>query len=441
MSDDTSDKRSPFGSRDGSAQQPFGSKGAYRRRQNRFLRSTPPPSQQSPTDPPPQLAPLPEPEADDLDDTVNEAPLPAEDIEPEEDLLFYDGDITDTFDVDLLEEAIKADQERLAQQEATADVELGALQETVEEEETYAALRRSYEPEPEDQEVALNPIVLFRSAGLMAFGAAVVATMFTWWSPNAFLSDNSIEQLSLALATQSSQVDSNQPAVEAPPPSTLIPATPTLVPIAEVTPKIGIVSGHLGLNPSSGLPDPGAVCPDGLTERDVNYEVATRVVELLEAENLEVELLEEFDDRLQGYQAQAVVSIHADSCEFYNEFATGYKVASFLESQTPDQDEKLVQCLSNNYASTTGLGFHPSITYDMTQYHNFREVAPQTPGAIIELGFLYLDRDFLTGQPEVAAEGIYKGILCYLSENEKDDQPAATPEDQASATEDNSNDS
>jgi len=34
--------------------------------------------------------------------------------------------------------------------------------------------------------------------------------------------------------------------------------------------------------------------------------------------------------------------------------------------------------------------------------------------AIIETGFLNLDRDFLTQQPDLAAKGISDGILCYL---------------------------
>ena len=50
----------------------------------------------------------------------------------------------------------------------------------------------------------------------------------------------------------------------------------------------------------------------------------------------------------------------------------------------------------------------------MTQYHNFREVAPGTVGAIIEVGFMYLDRELLQNSPDVVALGIARGILCYL---------------------------
>ncbi|MGF1504060.1 MAG: N-acetylmuramoyl-L-alanine amidase [Anaerolineae bacterium] len=246
----------------------------------------------------------------------------------------------------------------------------------------------------------------------MVFSGIVVATMFTWWTPVDFLPAESVEQLSVAQATQASA------AVAAPPIATLEqiaePVTPTAPPPPPSLNNIGIVSGHRGIYPPSGLPDPGAVCPDGLTEREVNEAVATRVGDLLVGRGYAVDLLDEFDERLTGYQALALVSIHADTCEFVNELATGYKVASFSASRTPEADERLVRCLSQNYEDTTGLSFHPSITFDMTQYHNFREVNPSTPAAIIEIGFMYLDRELLTEQPDTIALGITRGILCFL---------------------------
>lgn len=249
--------------------------------------------------------------------------------------------------------------------------------------------------------------VLVRSVGAILLIAAVVATLFTWWTPDAFLPIESAEQLSLALATQSAI-------------GIAAAATPSPVPASTSTPvppppqRIGIVSGHRGLHPSTGLPDPGAVCADGLTEASVNESVARLVVDWLTQSGYQVDLLDEFDPRLEGYRALAVVSIHADSCEYINDQATGFKVASFSESLSAEEDMRLVACLIDRYAMTTGLAFHPSVTFDMTQYHNFRELAPETPGAIIEIGFLYLDRPLLTEHPEVVALGIARGILCYL---------------------------
>jgi N-acetylmuramoyl-L-alanine amidase len=50
----------------------------------------------------------------------------------------------------------------------------------------------------------------------------------------------------------------------------------------------------------------------------------------------------------------------------------------------------------------------------MTQYHTFYEIAPTTPGAIIEIGFLNLDRALLTEQSDRVATGVSEGILCFL---------------------------
>ncbi|MGA2112418.1 MAG: N-acetylmuramoyl-L-alanine amidase [Anaerolineales bacterium] len=171
---------------------------------------------------------------------------------------------------------------------------------------------------------------------------------------------------------------------------------------------IGIVSGHLGN-------DSGTVCADGLTEASVNLNIAQRVQDILERQGYTVDLLEEFDPRLNGYQALALVSIHADSCEYINDQATGFKVAGAVDGGAPQASQHLVACLTNRYAAVTSLPFRAgSITRDMTQYHTYSEIDRSTPAAIIETGFLYLDRNFLTQHPDVAAEGIAEGILCFV---------------------------
>jgi N-acetylmuramoyl-L-alanine amidase len=264
--------------------------------------------------------------------------------------------------------------------------------------------------------------VLLRSLGVMFASAAVVATLFTWWTPNSFMTARSIDQLSVALATQARQQ----------PPAQLLSEAATATEGPEVAAaaglnNIGIVSGHRGLNPTSGIPDPGAVCPDGLTEAEINEAVATRLVSLLQEYGYQVDLLDEFDMRLTDYEALALVSIHADTCEYINEYATGFKVASFADTGNPEADSQLVSCLIDRYSKTTGLGFHPSVTYDMTQYHTFREIALGTPGVIIETGFMYLDRELLTEHPDTVALGIAQGILCYLRGEAPETDAIATP--------------
>lgn len=268
----------------------------------------------------------------------------------------------------------------------------------------------SYKDLPDEEPERIRTVIRFgavlRSVLTILLTAAVVATMFTWWTPDEFLPIESNQRLAVARATQAVAL--------APLPTAVM---PTLVPPTAVStrPRIGIVSGHFGIYPPTGLPDPGAVCEDGLTERDVNYEVAIRVQENLTEAGFDVDLLEEFDERLTGYEAEAMISIHADSCAYVNDSATGFKVASFEASTTPEQDQRLVDCMVDRYARITGMGLHPSVTFDMTRYHNFAEISATTPGAIIEIGFLYLDRDYLTGSPDTIADAITQGILCYTN--------------------------
>jgi N-acetylmuramoyl-L-alanine amidase len=175
--------------------------------------------------------------------------------------------------------------------------------------------------------------------------------------------------------------------------------------------RIGIISGHRGH-------DSGAVCDDGLTEAEVNFRHATRVADLLRAHGYQVDVLDEYDVRLTGYRARAVVSIHADSCARINTLATGFKVA---HPATSEASKQLAACLRSRYAQRTGLSFHArSITRDMTNYYAFSRVAPQTPIAIIETGFLFLDRPLLVRHPEIVAQGIAEGVLCFL----RDELPA-----------------
>lgn len=216
----------------------------------------------------------------------------------------------------------------------------------------------------------------------------VLATLFTMWTPANLFSNQMLDNLFQAWQAN----------------PTLTMPTPTPSP----RPRIGLVAGHWGN-------DSGAVCSDGLTEMSVNLEIATRVQQLLLTEGYEVDLMQEFDEKLYEYQALALVSIHNDSCVYVNDQATGFKVAAAASSAYPEKAERLSACLIDRYAKTTGMVYHAyTITDDMTQYHTFREINSNTTAAIIETGFLNLDRRILTEQPDLVAQGIANGILCYI---------------------------
>lgn len=224
----------------------------------------------------------------------------------------------------------------------------------------------------------------------VVFGVAfVLATLFTAWTPGQFMEDYPLESTSIAPGAIPTQ--QGEPS-----------ATPY------VTQAIGIVAGHW-------QNDSGSVCPDGLREVDVNLNIASLVQKNLAERGYKVDLLQEFDPQLDGYKAAALVSIHADSCDFINNEATGFKVASAMATRHPEFAARLTACLRSRYGLATGLPLHStSVTPDMTLYHAFSEIDEITPAAIIETGFLNLDRELLTQRSEVAAQGIADGIMCYI---------------------------
>ena len=210
---------------------------------------------------------------------------------------------------------------------------------------------------------------------------------------------------------ESSQADLTPDAVLAAPIAAASATPPQPTAERPAGPYVGIVAGHWGN-------DSGAVCWDtGVTEQDTNVRIAELVVKRLRARGVWVDLLQEFDSRLNGFRGDVLVSIHADSCDPIDADppATGFKIARSQASQNPTATDKLVECLRAEYQRATNMAFHEnSITNDMTFYHSFRELDPDTPAAIIETGFLRLDYDMIVKQPELSAEGIANGILCFL---------------------------
>ncbi len=186
---------------------------------------------------------------------------------------------------------------------------------------------------------------------------------------------------------------------------------------------VGIISGHW-------KSDSGAVCPNGMAERDINHRIALLVQEYLRQQGYKVDLLAEFDPRLNGYRAAALVSIHADTCKYLGKEYTGFKIAPARGLKDPAQLEnsiRLKNCIASRYAAETGLRYHPnSYSRDMTEYHVFNTIDPHTPAVIIETGFMNMDYDILVNHPAVVAKGIADGILCYLR-NEPLRRATATP--------------
>jgi N-acetylmuramoyl-L-alanine amidase len=242
---------------------------------------------------------------------------------------------------------------------------------------------------------------IWHAVQTLAGMAIVLATLFTMWTPANLFTNNLLDEM--MRAAQAAQAT----------------PYPTLTPSPRL--RIGIVSGHMGH-------DPGAVCPDGLTEAEVNYKIARLLQDMLKADGFEVDLLDEFDARLIKLQAMALISVHNDSCIYYNDELSGFKVAAAMQGQLPESARKLTACLVDRYGKITGLRFHPNtITVDMTEYHAFNEINPSTTAAIIETGFLATDRKYLMEHTQTVAQGIRDGILCFVRNESVSITPTPKP--------------
>jgi N-acetylmuramoyl-L-alanine amidase len=278
--------------------------------------------------------------------------------------------------------------------------------------------RKAQKPSKERQEhFTLITIVSTMRSLIVTFAAAVVAaTVFMWWTSPDFIA----APVRGALAPVQRTAERSA-------------ATPTGLPTPPWFNRIGVLAGHSGKRGENIPDDPGAVCPDGFFEASVTLNVAKQVVALLQGRGYTVDLLEEYDNnRLNGYQAAAFISLHADSCEDFNDGFnhSGFKVTYPTTRFTArERDEALNDCVRQNYAGVTGLPFTPgSITENMTQYHAFRKLAGSTPAVILELGFLSYDRDLLQNRSDRVAQGIVNGLLCFVEPVAlATNQPLGTP--------------
>jgi N-acetylmuramoyl-L-alanine amidase len=182
--------------------------------------------------------------------------------------------------------------------------------------------------------------------------------------------------------------------------------------------QVALISGHAGN-------DSGAICEDAngqptIREADINAQVARLAAERLRNAGADVAILDEYDARLEGLRADVLLSLHSDSC--IDE--SGYKSSRYVNSAIPEQSDRLLACINLHYAAASGLVENlDTITENMTEYHAFKRIDPQTPAAILELGFLGGDNDLLANQQELVAKGVADSLLCFL-----DGGPQATQE-------------
>ncbi len=158
----------------------------------------------------------------------------------------------------------------------------------------------------------------------------------------------------------------------------------------------------------------------GIDEVNVNLDIARRIAVILRAKGIIVDVLPATIPP--SYVADAFVSLHADDDGGFGT-ATGFKVAhGFYRGP---YDNALVEALTKEYAAGTGLSLNDQVTDDMTDYYAFawfryeHALAPHTPAAIIEMGYLSNedDRALLVDDQGVVARGVANGILRFLAAN------------------------
>lgn len=172
--------------------------------------------------------------------------------------------------------------------------------------------------------------------------------------------------------------------------------------------RIGVLAGHWQNST-------GEVCADGVIEADINYDIASRIKLNLEEKNFQVNLFPEFDFDLLNYEADALVAVYSGSCLQAPLPPSGFKIGTSLTAENPEKVNDLAVCLAENYQNYTNLPFtYEIINPDHSSYHIFRDLHPNTPAILIEIGTLSTDRDLITNRSNSIAEGIAAGITCYI---------------------------
>lgn len=216
-------------------------------------------------------------------------------------------------------------------------------------------------------------------------------------------------------------------------------AEPTGIPLPTPRPagepwRIGLQIGHLRSNE---LPDELARLRTstgarygGVTEAQLNESIVMRIVPILEANGVVVDVLPATVPP--SYSADAFLSIHADG----NASARprGWKLATPWRASPASK--ALYAAVHGSYGAATGLPEDLNgVTPNMRGYYafNYRRyehaIAPTTPAIIVEIGYMTnaADREVLFDQPDRVAWGVADGILRYLAERDRNDVAALIP--------------
>ena len=170
----------------------------------------------------------------------------------------------------------------------------------------------------------------------------------------------------------------------------------------------------------------GAVA-GGYHEYQVNLAIAERAAACLRAAGVSVDVLPATIPP--HYQADAFVALHAD--ESPNLQTRGFKIVDHVRGWQASR--ALVDALRIDYGRASGFpwdGTHISenmrLYYGLSTGRFWHTIANETPGAIVELGYLTnpQDRWWMTHQTDLLASGVATGILHFLASKPATGWPA-----------------
>lgn len=216
--------------------------------------------------------------------------------------------------------------------------------------------------------------------------------------------------------------------VQTPGPTASPNATSTLrIPVPKNVPtgprRVAVQAGHWKTDETPDelrrlIPQNGAAW-EGVTEVEINLDIAQRVGAILNAKGIAVDILPTTIPV--GYVADAFVALHADSDGVGEN--SGFKMAH--GARRGPYEDALLNDIKDAYGAATGLAYDARhITTQMRGYYPFswsrfqHAVAAHTPAVILEMGYVSNDDDraLMLDKPDLLATAIADGVLKFLNE-------------------------
>ena len=216
--------------------------------------------------------------------------------------------------------------------------------------------------------------------------------------------------------------------VQTPGPTTGPNGTGTLrIPIPKNVPtgprRVAIQAGHWKSDEAPDelrrlIPQTGAEW-EGVTEVEINLDIAQRVGVILNSKGIAVDILPTTIPV--GYVADAFVALHADSDGVG--VNSGYKMAH--GARRGPYEDALLNDIKDAYGAATRMDYDPThITSQMRGYYPFswsrfqHAVAAHTPAVILEMGYVSSDDDraLMLDRADLVANSIADGILKFLKD-------------------------